>query len=177
MATTSITLSKSEIERINTQSIKRPLDTLTQQHEFSPSVKIKNIDSQPALFRPVVQTNNAEYSVSPVGETPITEEISPRQNEYGHRLIPQLIDERAKSRSRESVWSVPNSSNLADGFRDFNYGQVARAVDKAAWWIDESIGKSTSFETLTYIGPPDLRYAILTVAAQKTGHTVGHTSH
>ena len=34
-------------------------------------------------------------------------------------------------------------------------------------------GGSKSFETLVYIGPQDLRYQILGIAAIKAGHVVG----
>ena len=68
--------------------------------------------------------------------------------------------------------SYPRSPNLQDGFRDVNYLQLANAINACAWWIEDHIGKGHNFETLAYIGPSDLRYAIITVAAIKTGYKV-----
>ena len=173
MATVSIALTEPEYEHAATKSTKRPLDSYANEYELPPAVKIKTTDPLTESFR--IKAGPAEDSTFSNIEVSNTKEISSLQTNYGHRLIPQLIDERAESNPQGSVWSVPKSSNLADGFRDISYGQVARAINKAAWWIDEHIGKSTTFENLAYIGPPDLRYSILTIAAQKTGHTVSRT--
>ena len=177
MATVSIALSESEYEHAATQSIKRPLDSYATEYELPPAVKIKTAKPLNESFLSAsIKAGPAEDSVFSEVEVSNTNKTSSSQTGYGHRLIPQLIDERAKMNPHGSVWSVPKSSDLADGFRDISYVQVARAINKAAWWIDEHIGKSTTFENLAYIGPPDLRYAILTVAAQKTGHTVSRIS-
>lgn len=92
---------------------------------------------------------------------------------YGHRLIPSLIDGFAKVTPFRSFCSLPCSCNPKDGFRDISYEEMAAAVNKLAWWIESRLGKSQTFESLAYIGTSDLRYAILAVAAQKTGHKVG----
>ena len=177
MATVSVALSEPEYEHAATKSIKRPLDSYATDYELPPAVKIKTTNTLTESFLPAsIRVGPAEDSASSHIEVSNTKEISSLQINYGHRLIPQVIDERAKVNPQGSVWSVPKSSNLADGFRDISYDQVARAINKVAWWIDEHIGKSTTFEKLAYIGPPDLRYSILTVAAQKTGHTVSRIS-
>lgn len=177
MATVSIALSESEYEHAATKSIKRPLDFYATEYELSPAVKIKTTKPlNESLLPASIKARPAQDSVIPHTEVSNTNEISSSQPDYGHRLIPQLIDERAKINPHGSVWSIPKSSNLADGFGDISYGQVARAINKTAWWIDERIGKSTTFENLAYIGPPDLRYSIFTIAAQKTGHTVSRMS-
>ena len=176
MATVSIALTEPEYEHAATKSTKRPLDSYANEYELPPAVKIKTTNPLTESFLPAsITAGLAEDSAFSDIEVSNTKEISSLQTNYGHRLIPQLIDERAESNPQGSIWSVPKSSNLADGFRDISYGQVARAINKAAWWIDEHIGKSTTFEKLAYIGPPDLRYSILTIAAQKTGHTVSRT--
>ena len=175
MATVSVALSEPEYEHAATKSIKRPLDSYASDYELPPAVKFKTTNTLTESFLPAsIRVGPAEDSAFSDIEVSNTK-ISSLQTNYGHRLIPQLIDERAKVNPHGSVWSVPKSSHLADGFRDISYGQVARAINKAAWWIDEHIGKSTKFEKLAYIGPPDLRYSILTIAAQKTGHTVSRT--
>ena len=176
MATVSIALSEPEYEHAATNGIKRPLDSYATEYELPPAVKIKTTNPLNESFLPTsIRVEPAEDSAFSDIEVSNTKEISTLQTNYGHRLVPQVLDERAKSNPQGSVWSVPKTSNLADGFRDISYGQVARAINKAAWWIDEHVGKSTTFEKLAYIGPPDLRYSILTIAAQKTGHTVSRT--
>ena len=50
--------------------------------------------------------------------------------------------------------------------------EFVRAVGKTAWWLEENIGQSTVHETMAYIGPSDLRYAIIFLAAVKYGYKV-----
>ena len=177
MATVSIAPSGSEYEHAAIMSLKRPMDSYDSECELPPAVKLKTIDSQPAcLLSAGKETKPPGDLSSPETQISITEKSTAQPIRYGHRLIPQLIDEGAKSNPDASFWSIPRSSNLADGFRDINYAQAAGAINRVAWWIDENVGKSTTFESLAYMGPPDLRYAILTVAAQKTGHTVSQRS-
>ncbi|MCJ1465426.1 hypothetical protein MMC07_004044 [Pseudocyphellaria aurata] len=93
---------------------------------------------------------------------------------YGKRLVVSLIDRYSKE-SPERVWaSVPqDESNLAKGFKDITYRNLANAVNHASWWLDASLGKSNgSFETFAYAGPKDLRFPILAVAAVKVGRQI-----
>ena len=160
MATTSIALSGSECQHAIIKSGKRPLDPDASEFELPPAVKIKNtcILSVRTGIEPAVDVTTTKMTTS--------------GSHYGNRLIPQMIDERARENPEGSVWSVPRAPEFADGFCDINYGQVARAIDKAAWLIERDIGKSTTFEKVAYMGPQDLRYPIVAIAAQKTGHTV-----
>lgn len=58
-----------------------------------------------------------------------------------------------------------------DAARPVSYAQMARAVDRASWWLDEVMGGGDDDDaaTFVYVGPNDLRYVIALVAAQKTG--------
>lgn len=49
---------------------------------------------------------------------------------------------------------------------------MADAVNGFAHWIKHKVGCSDLFETLAYIGIPDLRTAIVFLAAVKTGRKV-----
>ncbi|TVY87466.1 Non-canonical non-ribosomal peptide synthetase [Lachnellula willkommii] len=89
---------------------------------------------------------------------------------YGKRLVPHIIDDRARESPGQLFAAFPKSSRIEDGFQDVTYGQFANAINACAWWIEQEIGKGVDFQTLAYIGPSDLRYAILTVGALKTGH-------
>ena len=50
--------------------------------------------------------------------------------------------------------------------------QISQAVNKFAYWLEHTIGRSTAFETVSYMGIPDLRYAIVFLAAVKCGYKV-----
>ena len=68
------------------------------------------------------------------------------------KLLPTLIDE-VGCEEPDKIWaSVPQSSNLKDSFRDLTYRQLVAAIDSTAWWIESSIGRSSTFETVAYLG-------------------------
>ncbi len=89
---------------------------------------------------------------------------------YGHRIISSLIDEFARETPHRCFCSLPRTTRIDAGFCDVTYGILANAINRIAWWIEEKLGRNEEFETLAYVGPPDLRYIALTIAAQKTGY-------
>ena len=91
---------------------------------------------------------------------------------FGSRLLPQVVDELAQSNPNRIYASIPLSSDLTHGFRDVTMLQMSQAVSKCAYWLEHTIGRSTTFETLAYIGLSDLRYAIVFLAAVKCGYKV-----
>ena len=89
------------------------------------------------------------------------------------KLLPTLIDEIARNDPSTVFCEVSVSpTTYSQGFRQINYGQLAMAIDGAAWWLRNELGESNTFETLTYIGPNDLRYPILVLGAVKAGYKV-----
>ena len=86
--------------------------------------------------------------------------------------LPQLIDKVAEQTPNRVFVSLPAGVDIEDEYRDYTYQDFARAIDNCAWWIDETIGRGTTFNTLAYIGSQDIRYALLILAAIKTGHKV-----
>ena len=90
--------------------------------------------------------------------------------DYGTRLLPNVIDARAREGFERPYASIPISNDPSDGFRDISYAQFANAINRCAQWILDSIGRSETFEVLVYLGPQDLRYQIICIAAIKTGH-------
>ncbi|KAK1493730.1 thioester reductase domain-containing protein [Colletotrichum cuscutae] len=94
------------------------------------------------------------------------------QPQYGKRLIPQVLDEVAKSEPNREFISVPRSSNPQDGWKPIFYKQIANAVNRIAQRIIDKRGKPEpgSFPTLTYIGPNDARYMIIMIACIKAGY-------
>jgi acyl-CoA synthetase (AMP-forming)/AMP-acid ligase II len=91
--------------------------------------------------------------------------------------LPVLTDERARE-TPERVYSiVPKTTALEDGFVNFTYQQLARAINKTSWWLDQHLGKSVDFETFAYIGLNDHRYTILCLAAVKNKTPGKRSSH
>jgi hypothetical protein len=91
---------------------------------------------------------------------------------HGNRLLPITIDDTAENNPERLFGCIPRTNDPKDGFLDITFADFARVIDRAAWWLEELLGKSTTFETLAYLGPSDLRYFILVVAASKVGYKV-----
>ena len=90
----------------------------------------------------------------------------------GRRLIPHLVDVIAYSEPQRPFVSVPRSSNLQEGYQDVSYSAFAKAVNRFSWWIEKELGQGQPPKTIFYLGPLDLRYLIILLAAAKTGHVV-----
>lgn len=78
--------------------------------------------------------------------------------DYGHRLIPSLVDEYARTDPDYVFALIPKTANFADGLKEITISAFARAVNEVASRIDSQIGKSTSFETMAYIGPSQSQF-------------------
>lgn len=94
---------------------------------------------------------------------------------YRPRLIPHVVSTRA-SESPDKIWaSIPISSTGASaGYKDITFAQLNSAVTRAVRWLRENIEphRSKEFEPLAYIGSPDARYIVFTIAAIKAGFQV-----
>ena len=91
---------------------------------------------------------------------------------YGQRPLPSFIDEIACKDPERPYVSIARSSDARHGFRSLDFLTLANCINRCSWWIEEQIGKGRDFDTISYMGPPDLLYAILIVSANKTGHKV-----
>lgn len=82
----------------------------------------------------------------------------------GRRLQPAVIDARA-SQDPDKPWaSLPlDDYDLSKGFEDISYAMFASAIDKMAWFIERELGKSSTFETIAFLGVSDIRYHIIEV--------------
>jgi acyl-CoA synthetase (AMP-forming)/AMP-acid ligase II len=90
--------------------------------------------------------------------------------------LPAIIDYRAQITPDRIFCYLPNGSELQNGFHRFTYASLARAVDRMAWWLDETLESEDSdghAPSIPYCGANDLRYPLLTIAAAKTGRKVG----
>jgi len=89
------------------------------------------------------------------------------------KLLNHIVDEIAAQDPLAVYAELPRSSEtLDDGFQKVTYAQFSNAINGMAWWLVQSLGPGKDFETLTYIGPNDLRHNILLLAAVKAGYKV-----
>lgn len=82
-----------------------------------------------------------------------TDHVYMNGSAYGHVLIPDQLDNLARSDPDHVFASLPRSATFADGLYDITFRTFARAVNRVAWWLESTLGKSTTFETIAYIGP------------------------
>ncbi|KAI4226531.1 MAG: hypothetical protein LQ349_006860, partial [Xanthoria aureola] len=92
-------------------------------------------------------------------------ELSPPPLGYGKRLLPSYIDEIARDDPNRTFALIPRSTSVEAGYNSISFHQLSQAIDRCAWWIETTLGRSFDFTTLAYIGPLDLLYHILTLAA------------
>ncbi|KAH7400247.1 hypothetical protein BKA64DRAFT_723003 [Cadophora sp. MPI-SDFR-AT-0126] len=85
----------------------------------------------------------------------------------GQRLIPAVIDELALQEPDRIIYEYVRGAVVADGMVKISMATYANAINRTAWYLENELGKCTTFEPLGYIGPGDLRYFILAVAAIK----------
>ena len=98
---------------------------------------------------------------------------------YGRRLIASRIDELAHLEPN-GVWISIPSARPVEGFRDVTWAEGANAINRAAWWLESKLGYGSDQAPIAYMGPQDIRYIILLVAAIKTKHkasTIIYTLH
>ena len=91
---------------------------------------------------------------------------------YGKRLLPVELDRIAEEHPSKVFASVPITSDVNDGFRDFSFLDIANGVNGFAHLLEQMYGRGKNFETLTYIGTPDLRYVMVFLGAIKCGYKV-----
>jgi len=80
--------------------------------------------------------------------------------DYGTRLIPQILDRLATAEPDRVIYSLAKSSDISEGFRDVSASEFTKAVDKTAWWLQHQIGKSSKIKPVGYIGPRKLKFRI-----------------
>ncbi|ROV93376.1 hypothetical protein VMCG_08404 [Cytospora schulzeri] len=91
---------------------------------------------------------------------------------YGSRLLPRVLDETAATQPDLTYAYVPISNSLSDGFKAITFSDVATATNYMATWIHQNLGPCDSFQTIAYMGPGDLRYVVVFLAAVKCGYKV-----
>ncbi|ETS83210.1 hypothetical protein PFICI_05086 [Pestalotiopsis fici W106-1] len=91
---------------------------------------------------------------------------------FGERLLPTIIDEWAHNHPLKEVFQIPNSSDPNDGWKVLSSSAYATAINHVAYRIIDQFGQPTqgTFPTIAYIGPNDVRYLVMMVAAIKAGY-------
>ena len=88
---------------------------------------------------------------------------------YGQRIVTTLIDTIASEKPEKPFALFPKTSSFAGSLIHVSYSDLARAVNRASWWLDEILqGRESESRVVAWIGPNDLRYCIFAVAANKT---------
>lgn len=85
----------------------------------------------------------------------------------GQRLLPHVIDYYAHHQPDRVFASIFKSGDLEDGFEDIIAETMATAVNYMAWWLTKNLKTRNKRRTLAYIGPSDLRYTVIFLAAIK----------
>ena len=69
---------------------------------------------------------------------------------------------------------VTKSNGIDQGLQAVTYRSIANAVNRASYWLDSNLGKPghKEFPTFAYVGPLDLGYPIMLLAAIKTHRKV-----
>lgn len=87
--------------------------------------------------------------------------------EFGRRLLPQVVDHYARTEPSRVYASVPKSAaGLSDGFQDVTMAKLASITNSLSWWLESTLGVG-SLNAIAYIGPADIRYAPMFLAAVK----------
>jgi len=88
------------------------------------------------------------------------------------KLLASVIDEKAKRTPETTFLRYAGPDWETAGYRSITWKQLAGAVNKAAYLLDELPGQTGRSQTVAYLGPNDARYFFLLVGAIKTGRRV-----
>lgn len=87
------------------------------------------------------------------------------------RLLPHIVDEIAASEPSRPFQYQPRSNKAEDGWVPVTYKEFANAINHVAHIVSKTVKQNSTeeFPTFAYVGPNDVRYGILTLAAIKAG--------
>jgi len=84
-------------------------------------------------------------------------------------VLVTAIEEKVQWSPNQTYMRYPMPNWEVDGYRTLTFAQYGDSINKVAHWLDEKLGKATENDTVAYLGPNDLRYAVLWPAMIKTG--------
>ncbi len=96
-------------------------------------------------------------------------------------LLPNLLYKIA-AQYPDLIWTEYsiNPNDARDGYRKVTFREFANAVHAMAWWIEENVGKpktNDGSETLVYMGPNEVIFAILALGSSMAGYKVSKLDH
>jgi thioester reductase-like protein/acyl-coenzyme A synthetase/AMP-(fatty) acid ligase/aryl carrier-like protein len=84
--------------------------------------------------------------------------------------LPPTRTDRKATNDPDGIYAyLPVSTTYQGGFRPVTHLELATSVNFIANLITQNFGKGTIFETIAYIGPSDMRYAMVLLAIIKAG--------
>jgi len=92
------------------------------------------------------------------------------------RLLPKVVDDFARLEPERVLAAIPLGLEVSDGFRDITAKTFAKAVDRLAWFLQKELGRGRREDVITYLGPSDIRYALVALAAAKADYRSFWTS-
>jgi hypothetical protein len=90
----------------------------------------------------------------------------------GRRLLPVVLNERANDDPNQPFALIPVTGDLSKGHRTVTFANLRQAVSGFAADFKQQHGLSTNFETICYIGEPDLRTTVIFLALVTCGYKV-----
>ncbi|KAG9191819.1 hypothetical protein G6011_10553 [Alternaria panax] len=93
-----------------------------------------------------------------------------------NELLPHTLFKLAAQYPSATYAEFPiDPDRIEDGYRKITFAEVANAVHATAWWIERNVGKlreeeKTGAQTLVYMGPNDIRYAVLCLGSVIAGY-------
>ncbi|KAF2107873.1 hypothetical protein BDV96DRAFT_505460 [Lophiotrema nucula] len=88
------------------------------------------------------------------------------------RLLIKIIDEKAKLIPTHTFMRYPCEDWEENGYQTMTWKDLAGAVNKVAYWLDEQLGNSTNNDTIAYLGPNDARYIIMLAGTIKSNRNL-----
>ena len=83
------------------------------------------------------------------------------------------MNARARSGYERPLGLYPRTADPSDGFGAVNYAQLANAINRAARWLDEALGRvGNEVCAFAHFGPTDLCYVMFVLARMTTGRIV-----
>ena len=106
-----------------------------------------------SLETPSEERSVARSSATEPASASVAPPVTTASSDYGKRLIPHILDDLAAADPTRVIFSVAKSSDLSQGLQKISALDMAKAVNKTAWWLHNQVGKSSSPKTVGYIGP------------------------
>ncbi|CAG7922423.1 unnamed protein product [Penicillium olsonii] len=90
--------------------------------------------------------------------------------DYGRRLLPVVVDEAARDEPERVLFYTPRDNQPSQGYQFVTARTFANSVNRVCWWFESQVAIQNEIKTIGYMGPNDLRYFLMMIAAAKTGY-------